>query len=70
MSETPINNQENREKLSADCVGTWNLDDLVEYAILKLDEEYQNNEKFFQEDWKDVYGIDETDRKIFFKESS
>jgi hypothetical protein len=70
MSDIPPNNRENREKLSTDCVSTWSLDDLLEYAILKLDEEYQANEKFFQEDWKDVYGIDQTAEKIFFKKSS
>jgi hypothetical protein len=69
MSEVTTNNEDNREKLSRDCVEHWSADDLAEYAILKLNEEYESNEVFFQEDWRDVYGVDETDRKIFFKES-
>lgn len=69
MSEVTPNNKDNREKLSRDCVSVWSSDDLVEYAILKLDEEYEGNEEFFQEDWKDIYGIDETGTKIFFKKS-
>jgi|TARA_B100001094_G_scaffold327178_1_gene384773 hypothetical protein len=69
MSEATPNNKDNREKLSRDCVSVWSSDDLVEYAILKLDEEYEGNEEFFQEDWKDIYGIDETGTKIFFKKS-
>jgi len=67
MNDPTPNNRDNREKLSRNCVSHWSLDDLVEYAILKLDEEYENNEEFFQEDWKDIYGVDETGRKIFFK---
>lgn len=70
MSDFEPNNEQNREKLSRECVSEWSAHDLVEYAISKLEEEYKNNEIFFREDWKDVYGIDQTAEKIFFKESS
>jgi hypothetical protein len=69
MSESVPNNEDNREKLSRDCVQHWSVDDLVEYAIFKLDKEYKDDQDSFQEDWKDVYGVDEGDRKIFFKEN-
>lgn len=70
MSNDPPNNEENRTKLCKDLVDHWSIEDLLDYATLKLKEEYEKDDEHFAQAWKDAYGVTEDGKQIFFKKSS
>jgi len=51
----PKNTEETREKLAHEVVDSWDMDDLITYAIDKLEEYYKSDEEGFQADWKTMY---------------
>jgi hypothetical protein len=56
------NTEENREILAEEIVDSWDMDDLRQYAIDRLDEymRHQNDEEFELE-WKTFYQDDHMD---------
>jgi len=51
----PKNTENNREKLAREVVDSWDMNDLITYAIDKLEEYYERDEDGFQADWKTMY---------------
>ena len=52
MTNNPLNNPENRERLAREVVETFTMDDLVSFVINSLEENYVVSDDDFQEDWE------------------
>lgn len=52
MTNKPLNNPENRERLAREVVETFTMDDLVSFVINSLEENYVVSDDDFQEDWE------------------
>ena len=52
-----VNTKDNREKLAQDCVDSWDMNDLVRFAIDQVSENFANtDDEEFDRCWKDHYG--------------
>ena len=54
-----LHNADNVETLASDIVQSWDLDDLIQYAVTNLTDHYMENEREFHEEWSDFYGEEE-----------
>ena len=52
MTNNPLNNPENRERLAREVVETFTMGDLVSFVINSLEENYVVSDDDFQEDWE------------------
>lgn len=46
---------ENVERLASDIVADWDMDTLIEYAVVNLTNHYMENEEAFHKEWEDFY---------------
>ena len=44
------NNEENRQKIAEAVVDSWDMDDLIYYAIKRITEDYEKDGDLFEED--------------------
>ena len=49
------NNEDTREKLAREVVDSWDMDDLIYYAIKRLTEDYKKDDLAFEEDWVTMF---------------
>ena len=49
------NNEDTREKLAREVVDSWDMDDLVGFAVDRLLDDYQLNPCQFDEDWSTMF---------------
>ncbi len=53
------NNEDTREKLAREVVDSWDMDDLVCFAVDRLLDDYQLNPDQFEEDWVTMFPEEE-----------
>ncbi len=53
------NNEDTREKLAREVVDSWDVDDLVGFAVDRLLDDYQLNPDQFEEDWVTMFPEEE-----------
>ena len=53
------NNYENRARLIAEVIDTWDMDDLVLFAKRHLHRDYVKDTDMFDEDWESLFGEDD-----------
>ena len=52
------NNEISRNRLAQEVVDSWDMGDLIEYAVNQLEEHYATDNDGFQEDWINTIGED------------
>ncbi len=53
------NNEDTREKWAREVVDSWDMDDLVCFAVDRLLDDYQLNPDQFEEDWVTMFPEEE-----------
>jgi hypothetical protein len=53
------NNEENREQLAIKQVDGWDFEDLWDFVVTGLEEEYEKNNDLFQQNWDSIIGDSE-----------
>ncbi len=49
------NNEDTREKLAEEVVDSWDMDDLIYFALKRLTEDYEKDGDLFEEDWATMF---------------